>query len=64
MQRAERLLLLGFGGLLDPSVMAWVGGSPGTLLVAVVAVIAVGTIATAIYRTVWISTRLPSANAD
>jgi CDP-diacylglycerol--glycerol-3-phosphate 3-phosphatidyltransferase len=60
MQRAERLLLLGFAGLLDPSVSEWTGRSPGTLLVFVLALIALGTVGTAIYRTAWIATRLPS----
>jgi len=59
MQRAERLLLVGFGGLLDPSFSDWTGQAPGTLLALLVTVIAVGTIATAIYRTVWIAARLP-----
>jgi CDP-diacylglycerol--glycerol-3-phosphate 3-phosphatidyltransferase len=61
MQRAERLLLVGFAGLLDSSVADWTGTTPGTLLALVVSVIAIGTIATAIYRTVWIATRLPSS---
>jgi len=58
MQRAERLLLLGFAGLLDPSVGEWLGQPPGSLLALVVVLIAVGTMATAIYRTVWITKRL------
>ncbi|MFC1661234.1 CDP-alcohol phosphatidyltransferase family protein, partial [Gemmatimonadota bacterium] len=62
MQRAERLLLLGFGGLLDPSVADWTGGPPGGLLTWVLALIAVGTVSTAIYRTVWISRRLPAVD--
>jgi CDP-diacylglycerol--glycerol-3-phosphate 3-phosphatidyltransferase len=64
MQRAERLLLIGFAGLLDSSVAEWIGQSPGTLLALVVTVIAIGTIATAVYRTVWISTRLPSSSGE
>lgn len=63
MQRAERLLLLGFAGLLDLSVSGWMGQPPGTLLALVVTVIAVGTLATAVYRTVWIASRLPSDEA-
>ena len=67
MQRAERLLLLGFGGLLDPAVsaavgpVAWTppGASGGALLVPALAVIAVGTVGTAVFRTVWIARRLP-----
>ena len=61
MQRAERLLLMGFAGLLDSSFAGWFGQPSGTLLALAVTAIAFGTIATAIYRTVWISTRLPSS---
>ena len=65
LQRAERLLLLGFGGLFDPSVSAALGRSgPGGLLYPVIALIAVGTVATAIYRIVWIARRLPLIDAD
>lgn len=60
MQRAERLLLLGFGGLLDPMASVWMGhDGPGGLLVPVLGIVAFGTVATAIYRTVWITRRLP-----
>jgi CDP-diacylglycerol--glycerol-3-phosphate 3-phosphatidyltransferase len=58
MQRAERLLLVGFGGILDPTVTAWMGWAPGALLLGVVALVAVGTVGTAVYRTVWIAARL------
>jgi phosphatidylglycerophosphate synthase len=58
MQRAERLLLLGFGAILDPPVSEWMGRDPGAVLVPVLAVIAVGTVGTAVYRTVWIARRL------
>jgi CDP-diacylglycerol--glycerol-3-phosphate 3-phosphatidyltransferase len=61
MQRAERLLLLGFSGLLDSSMAGWLGQPEGVVLGVVVGVIAVGTVATAIYRTVWIAARLPDA---
>ena len=69
LQRAERLLLLGFGGLFDPTVSRLLEGAgsavgagshqPGGLLRWVVGVIAVGTVFTAIYRIVWIARRLP-----
>lgn len=60
LQRAERLLLLGFGGLFDPSVSALVDRpGPGHLMRVIVAVVAVGTVFTAIYRIVWIARRLP-----
>jgi CDP-diacylglycerol--glycerol-3-phosphate 3-phosphatidyltransferase len=58
MQRAERLLLIGFGGLLDPAVCAWTGWSPGALLMGLIALVAVGTVSTAVYRTIWIARRL------
>jgi len=59
MQRAERLLLLGFGSLVDPAVSAWLGRDIGTLLVPVLAIVAVGTVGTAVHRTAWIAARLP-----
>lgn len=59
MQRAERLLLLGFAGLLDPSFSLWLGQPPGALLILAVILIATGTLATAVFRTVWIAKRLP-----
>lgn len=58
MQRAERLLLVGFGGVLDPAVTAWFGWRPGALLFALIGLVAVGTVGTAVYRTVWITRRL------
>ncbi len=58
MQRAERLMLIGFGGILDPAVSAWAGWAPGTLLIGLVAIVAVGTVGTAVFRTVWIAKRL------
>lgn len=58
MQRAERLLLVGFGGIFDPAVTVWQGWAPGTLLFSLLAIVATGTVATALYRTVWIAQRL------
>ena len=58
MQRAERLLLVGFGGILDPMVAAGSGWNEGTLLLALLVLVAVGTIGTAVYRTIWIAERL------
>ncbi|MEX2048731.1 MAG: CDP-alcohol phosphatidyltransferase family protein [Gemmatimonadota bacterium] len=58
MQRAERLLAIGLGGILDPAVSAWAGWSEGTLLLVLLVLVAVGTIGTAAYRTVWIARRL------
>lgn len=59
MQRAERLLLLAFGAILDPAVSQWTGHPAGALLVVVLGLIALGSVGTAIYRTVWIAARLP-----
>lgn len=58
MQRAERLLLIGFGAILDGTGSALLGRDPGTVLLAALVVTAVGTVATAVYRTVWIARRL------
>src|SRR5690606_22694611 len=58
MQRAERLLLVGFGGIVDPMVAGAASWSEGTLLLALLTLVAVGTIGTAVYRTVWIAARL------
>jgi CDP-diacylglycerol---glycerol-3-phosphate 3-phosphatidyltransferase len=58
MQRAERLLLVGFGGIVDPAVTAWQGWDEGTLLLALLTLVAIGTVGTAVYRTVWIAKRL------
>lgn len=58
LQRAERLLLVGFGGILDPAVTSVLGWAPGSLLLGLVVLLAVGTTGTAVYRTVWIAGRL------
>lgn len=58
MQRAERLLLLGFGAILDGAVTRSLGAEPGSALLAVVALVALGTTLTAVYRTVWIARAL------
>ncbi len=63
MQRAERLLLLGLGGLLDPTVSGlWGAGAVGTLLVPILGLVAVGTVGTAIFRTVWIARALRASD--
>jgi len=58
MQRAERLLAIGFGGVLDGAVTDGLGWSPGGLLLVALIAVAAGTVATAAYRTVWIALRL------
>ncbi|RMH15623.1 MAG: CDP-alcohol phosphatidyltransferase family protein, partial [Gemmatimonadetes bacterium] len=64
MQRAERLLLVGFGALFDPAVSTrWGQGEPGLLLLPLLALVAVGTVGTAVYRTVWIARALESGAA-
>jgi len=58
LQRAERLLLLGLGSILDPTVSAAAGRETGFLLLPILALIAVGSMGTAIYRTFWIVAKL------
>jgi phosphatidylglycerophosphate synthase len=58
MQRAERLVLVALGCLSDPSLSAALGRPEGTVLFWVLALVAIGSLATAIYRTVWIAWRL------
>ena len=49
---------VGFGGIFDSAVTAWRGWPSGTLLIALLGIVAVGTVGTAMYRTVWIANRL------
>ena len=58
MQRAERMILLGLGSILDPAVCAAFGWASGTLVAGVVVLIALGTVWTSAYRTVWIARAL------
>ncbi len=58
LQRAERMLLLGFGAILDPTVSAAMGRETGFLMLILLVIIAVGTMGTSIFRTIWISRRL------
>lgn len=58
MQRAERLMLVGFGGIFDPAVTSALGWAEGRLLLYIITVVALGTVATALYRTIWIARRL------
>lgn len=58
MQRAERLLLVGFAALFDPTATLLMGWDSATLLIGVLGLVAIGTLGTAIYRTAWIAQRL------
>jgi CDP-diacylglycerol--glycerol-3-phosphate 3-phosphatidyltransferase len=58
MQRAERLVLTALGCLLDPALSRALGRPEGTVLLFVLAAVAVGSFATAVYRTAWIAARL------
>ncbi|HET6462950.1 MAG TPA: CDP-alcohol phosphatidyltransferase family protein, partial [Candidatus Krumholzibacteria bacterium] len=58
MQRAERMLLLGFPSILDPWLSNALHRDPGTIVSWAVAVIAVGTLWTSVHRTLWISRAL------
>ncbi len=58
MQRAERLVILALGALADRAAAARFGWSEGTVLTVAVALIAVGSMATAIFRTVSIARTL------
>jgi phosphatidylglycerophosphate synthase len=58
MQRAERMLLLGFASILDPwlsDARAW---GPGAVVAGAVAVIAAGALWTSVHRTIWIARAL------
>lgn len=58
LQRAERMLLLGLASILDPTVSAAAGREPSFLLLPAIALIAAGSMGTAIYRTIWIVRKL------
>jgi CDP-diacylglycerol--glycerol-3-phosphate 3-phosphatidyltransferase len=58
MQRAERLVLTALGCLFDPALSRKLGLAEGTVLLWVIAVIAVGALGTAVHRTIWIARRL------
>lgn len=58
MQRAERLVLQILACLFDPTISRAMGWEEGTLLFGVLVLIAVGSMGTAIYRTVWIARKL------
>lgn len=58
MQRAERLVLLAIGAICEPLISRTFGLQSGSFLAVVVGVIAVGSFATAIYRTAAIAAEL------
>ncbi|HVO12014.1 MAG TPA: CDP-alcohol phosphatidyltransferase family protein [Vicinamibacteria bacterium] len=58
MQRAERLVLSILGCLFDPPVSRALGRPEGSVLLWVLAVVAVGALGTALHRTLWIARRL------
>lgn len=63
MQRAERLFLLAIASLLDTVVTAPLGWRPGTLLIIAIALIGIGSVGTAIYRTVYVAKALKEKEA-
>jgi phosphatidylglycerophosphate synthase len=58
MQRAERLVLTLLGCLFDPSLSRALGRPEGSVLIGVLALIAAGSLGTAVHRTIWIARRL------
>jgi CDP-diacylglycerol--glycerol-3-phosphate 3-phosphatidyltransferase len=58
MQRAERLVLLALGALADTALTTRMGWPEGRVLLAAVAIIALGSMGTAVYRTVSIARTL------
>jgi phosphatidylglycerophosphate synthase len=58
MQRAERVVLVALGCLVDSAATRRLGWESGSILLALVGVVAVGSLATAVHRTVWIARRL------
>ena len=52
------MLLLGLGSILDPTLAGALGRETGFPLLFVLAIIAAGSLGTAVFRTVWISRKL------
>ncbi len=61
MQRAERLVILAISGLLDAAITSRASWPSGTLVVASTALIALGSLGTAVYRTAYILRALSGA---
>ena len=64
MQRAERILILGVGSILSPTVADAFGRAPGFLLALLLTLIALGTIGTSLYRIRWITKALSERKAS
>ena len=58
MQRAERIALLVFAAFFDGPITLSLGWAEGSVVMAVLAIIATGTFVTAFHRTLWIGKRL------
>jgi phosphatidylglycerophosphate synthase len=58
MQRAERLVLLALASLLDGALTGAIGMRPGAILLGALAIIGLGSLGTAIHRTVYIARAL------
>lgn len=63
MQRAERMVGVSLAGIFDGALTRLLGWRPGALLALMVALVAVGSVATAVYRTIWIARELRSRSA-
>jgi phosphatidylglycerophosphate synthase len=64
MQRAERMLMLGFGSILSPTVADAFGRDPGLPLLILLTFIAMGTLGTSLYRIRWITKALDERKAS
>ena len=64
MQRAERLVVLALASLLDTPVTTALGWIPGTILLSAVTLIGLGSLGTAVYRTVYICRALRRMERD
>ena len=64
MQRAERILLLGLGAIFDPLITRSLGWEANSVLTAALLATVAGTVGTALFRTVWIASRLPTTSAS
>ena len=64
MQRAERLVLLALASILDRAIASAAGWADGTVIFAVVWIIGIGAMGTALYRTVVIARALRTENRE